>query len=81
MMGCNMKSRTLTCITAMTVFAALATPVHLAAQEQENEIATTSAANPVPLISQPLLPDAIRPGAAGFTLIVNDTGFVSGYSQ
>ena len=37
-----------------------------------------SAANPVPLINQPLLPDAIKPGSAGFTLTVNGTGFVSG---
>jgi hypothetical protein len=37
-----------------------------------------AAQNPVPLINQPLVPDAIRPGAAGFTLTVNGTGFVSG---
>jgi dienelactone hydrolase len=36
------------------------------------------AENPVPLINQPLVPDAIRPGGAGFTLTVNGTGFVSG---
>src|SRR5439155_11032187 len=40
----------------------------------------TSAANPVPLISQPLVPDAAAPGGAGFTLTVNGTGFVSGAS-
>ena len=34
--------------------------------------------NPVPLISQPLVPDAVPPGGAGFTLTVNGTGFVSG---
>src|SRR5439155_14204937 len=34
--------------------------------------------NPVPLISQPLVPDAVAPGGAGFTLTVNGTGFVSG---
>jgi len=33
--------------------------------------------NPVPLINQPLVPDAIKPGGAGFTLTVNGTGFVS----
>ena len=32
-----MKSRTLTCVTAMTLFAALATPVRIAAQEQEQK--------------------------------------------
>ena len=35
-----------------------------------------SAQNPVPLISQPLVPDAVKPGSAGFTLTVNGTGFV-----
>src|SRR5215472_16669546 len=34
--------------------------------------------NPVPLINQPLVPDAVKPGGAGFTLTVNGTGFVSG---
>ena len=36
------------------------------------------AQNPVPLINQPLVPDAIKPVSAGFTLTVNGTGFVSG---
>jgi hypothetical protein len=36
------------------------------------------AENPVPLINQPLVPDAIKPGVAGFALTVNGTGFVSG---
>ena len=34
--------------------------------------------NPVPLINQPLVPDATAPGGAGFTLTVNGTGFLSG---
>src|SRR5437773_808217 len=38
----------------------------------------TGTANPVPLINQPLIPDAVAPGGAGFTLTVNGTGFVSG---
>src|SRR5204863_10183419 len=38
----------------------------------------TAQTNPVPLINQPLVPDAIAPGGAGFTLTVNGTGFVSG---
>src|SRR6266481_6154498 len=41
-------------------------------------IATAGAVNPVPLINQPLIPDAVAPGGAGFTLTVNGTGFVSG---
>jgi hypothetical protein len=36
--------------------------------------------NPVPLINQPLVPDAAAPGGPGFTLTVNGTGFVSGAS-
>jgi hypothetical protein len=36
------------------------------------------AQNPVPLINQPLVPDAVKPGAAGFILTVNGSGFVSG---
>src|SRR6266498_2066712 len=31
--------------------------------------------NPVPLINQPLVPDATAPGGPGFTLTVNGTGF------
>ncbi len=38
----------------------------------------TGVGNPVPLIAQPLVPDAAMPGAANFTLTVNGTGFVSG---
>jgi hypothetical protein len=60
-----MKSGTLTCIATMTLFAALAAPLQLAA------------ANPIPLINLPLRPDAIAPGGAGFKLTVNGTGFVS----
>jgi len=58
-----MKSRILTCIAAMMLLGA---PLQLAA------------ANPVPMINLPLVPDALAPGAAGFKLTVNGTGFVSG---
>lgn len=34
--------------------------------------------NPVPLINQPLVPDAAAPGEPGLTLVVNGTGFVPG---
>jgi hypothetical protein len=43
-------------------------------------LVTTRAAvaqNPVPLINQPLVPDAVEPGKAGFILTVNGSGFVS----
>jgi FG-GAP-like repeat/Abnormal spindle-like microcephaly-assoc'd, ASPM-SPD-2-Hydin len=40
-------------------------------------VAATVPANPIPLINQPLVPDATAPGGAGFTLTVNGTGFVS----
>jgi hypothetical protein len=36
------------------------------------------AQNPVPLISQPLVPGTAAPGGAGFTLTVNGSSFVSG---
>ena len=36
------------------------------------------AENPVPLVNQPLVPGAVKPGGAGFTLTVTGTGFVSG---
>ncbi len=36
------------------------------------------AQNPVPLISQPLVPTIAAPGGPSFTLVVNGTGFVSG---
>jgi FG-GAP-like repeat/Abnormal spindle-like microcephaly-assoc'd, ASPM-SPD-2-Hydin len=32
--------------------------------------------NPVPFVNQPLVPDAVPPGQAAFTLTVNGTGFV-----
>ncbi|HXZ10908.1 MAG TPA: FG-GAP-like repeat-containing protein [Candidatus Sulfotelmatobacter sp.] len=34
--------------------------------------------NPVPFLNQPLLPTAVSPGSAGFTLGVSGTGFVPG---
>jgi FG-GAP-like repeat len=40
--------------------------------------ANAVAVNPVPYVSQPLVPDAAPPGGPGFTLTVNGTGFVSG---
>ena len=36
--------------------------------------------NPLPFLNQPLVPDSAVPGAEGFTLTVNGTGFVSGAS-
>jgi len=44
-------------------------------------VAMTGAAlagNPVPLINEPLVPDAAAPGGSQLTLTVNGTGFVSG---
>lgn len=41
-------------------------------------VTAAAAANQVPLINQPLIPDAIPPGGGSFTLAVNGTGFVSG---
>ncbi len=39
---------------------------------------TLAQTNPVPLINQPLVPDAVAPGGTGFTLTLNGTGSVSG---
>jgi FG-GAP-like repeat/Abnormal spindle-like microcephaly-assoc'd, ASPM-SPD-2-Hydin/FG-GAP repeat len=76
-----MKSRMLVLMSAITL-AALATPIRTPAQEAprqaEDSSNDTGATNPVPLIYQPLVPDTKIPGAAGFTLTVNGTGFVSG---
>src|SRR5579872_2635960 len=33
--------------------------------------------NPVPLVTQPLIPASVKPGHGGFTLTVNGTGFAS----
>jgi hypothetical protein len=41
-------------------------------------ISGTLAQDPVPLINQPLVPDAAKPGGAAFTLTVNGSGFVAG---
>ena len=41
-------------------------------------VSTTAAANPVPLINQPLNPGAVIPGGAALNLTVNGTGFVAG---
>src|SRR5437667_101518 len=73
-----MKRKLRVAICDRTLIFALALPSHLAAQEQEGEMAITSTENPVPLINQPLVPDATRPGGAGFSLTVNGTGFVLG---
>ncbi|HXW54610.1 MAG TPA: VCBS repeat-containing protein [Candidatus Cybelea sp.] len=40
--------------------------------------ATIPSGNPIPFISQPLVPDAAAPGGAGLALTVNGAGFVSG---
>jgi hypothetical protein len=69
----RMKSSFSNCIfTAITLFATLAMSLRLSAQERP-----TPQKNPLPLINQPLVPDARKPGGAGFTLRVNGTGFVS----
>jgi hypothetical protein len=39
---------------------------------------TAPPANPVPFLNQPLVPTAVAPGSAEFTLKVSGTGFVSG---
>jgi hypothetical protein len=65
-----MKSRKRIRIHAVLALVALAMPI--AAQE----VAPTNI-NPVPLINQPLVPDAVAPGGKAFTLTVNGAGFAS----
>lgn len=67
-----MNSKKRMCIPAVVLLAALAAPLELAAQKQPG-----SQTNPVPLINQPLLPDAVAPGGKDFQLTVNGTSFVS----
>jgi VCBS repeat protein/FG-GAP repeat protein len=67
----NMKSRTLVSIGAILLSAAFTMPACVTAT-------STASVNPIPLINQPLVPDAVKPGGVGFTLTVNGTGFVSG---
>ena len=40
-------------------------------------VVAASAANPVPIIQQPLGPSAVHPGSAGFTLKVKGDGFIT----
>jgi hypothetical protein len=78
-----MKRKMLVLMSTITLFGALAVPIQPAAQEAQRGAegisnVDTDTANPVPLINQPLVPDAAKPGGAGFTLTVNGTGFVKG---
>ncbi len=71
-----MNSKTWARFIALALLAVLAIPAQLAAQEDTGIM--PGSLNSVPLISLPLVPDAVRPGTAGFALTVNGTGFVSG---
>ena len=44
----------------------------------EIDPASSTKANPVPYLNQPLVPAAVSPGGSGLTLKVSGTGFVSG---
>ena len=75
-----MNPRTRIALIAIAVIS-LDVSTRLIAQDdpaQSDQSAATTLANPVPFINQPLVPDAIKPGGAGFTLTVNGTGFVAG---
>jgi hypothetical protein len=67
-----MKATFAVCMSA-AVLLAVTIPLRLAAREK-----ATGAANPVPLVNQPLIPASVAPGGGGFTLTVNGTGFVQG---
>ncbi len=51
---------------------------HLAAVIFLCSLAFSQITTPVPQIANPLVPEAVLPGSAGFSLTVNGTGFVSG---
>jgi len=75
-----MKEPTFVSLIAVAVLLSLpvaGSPAQDANAHAEQGAAITPA-NPVPLINQPLVPEAVKPGGAGFTLTVNGTGFVSG---
>jgi hypothetical protein len=40
--------------------------------------AARAQSGPLPLVNEPLVPDAVAPGGPGFTLTVNGTGFLNG---
>ena len=71
-----MKPRMLVLTSAITLIAVLAVPVGWAAQEPQqgpetvSSVDTAVTSNPVPLINQPLVPDARRPGGTAFVLTV-----------
>jgi len=73
-----MKPRMAPRIIAMTLLIGLSVSICAATQKRGDNSVTPGTTNPVPLISQPLVPDVIKPGATGLTFIVNGTGFVSG---
>ena len=58
-------------IAAVSLVAVVLSRVSLASVD------TSATPNPVPLVNQPLLPDATKPGGGALTLTVNGTGFVS----
>jgi dienelactone hydrolase len=64
-----MKSIARRCLAGLMLLAALAAPLAFTG--------IAMAQNPVPLINQPLVPDATMPGRPGFTLTVNGNSFVS----
>src|SRR5215831_15286725 len=79
--GGKMKSKTVNLLTGITLWTLLASPIRPAAQDRQQAERTDhpdTGASRVPLINQPLVPDAVAPGSAGFTLTLNGTGFVSG---
>lgn len=80
-----MRAKVLVAMSGITLLSTLAAPIWPAAQEQgqQSEPAGSlkaSAQAPLPLINQPLVPDAAAPGGSGFTFTLNGSGFVNGSS-
>lgn len=77
-----MKVKVLVLTSGIVCVALFVRPIQPTAQEQRQPIEhagslDTGTPNPVPLINQPLVPDAVAPGGSEFTLTVNGTGFVA----
>jgi hypothetical protein len=76
--GTGTFSVTLNTIGSQTITATDTVTASITGTSNSINVSTAAAASPVPLINQPLSPDAIAPGGAAFKLTVNGTGFVPG---
>jgi hypothetical protein len=76
--GTGTFSATMKTVGSQTITATDTATVSITGSSSSINVSASTAENPVPLINQPLSPDAVVPGGPAFTLTVNGTGFVSG---